>query len=530
MSSHTSLADFARVNKTSIVARLGYALFLATNATVVWGGVFPFLPDAVQTPQFTSIFFVSQALAFALCFLVNTALSYLSPGRGASVRIRVPALCCLLGWACLFASMYVPGRLLALGCGAGALIGYGTAGFQIAWQYVFAAQRPEVSSRNFIFGTLLAPLIYFALYLLPIAITSFLIPLVFMPVYSLCIVLVGQSVHPDQAMLTDCPRTHPDASKQLVRDYWRSAVSIGALALSCGVARSLALGRASTALVVNNISMVALLLGAAAVLAVWNTRPLRISITMFFRLFFPFAITSFLLLPVFGDTGLTVTAGGMYALYACCGVLVMVQCGQAARDRAINPTFVFGVVAGIMYLLHDVGFLVGLSLEQLMPFGIDPYMTVSFATIYLLAMMFFMVQGGFQSALSPSRVQADHIELMLLGASHPRARASAGVSADAAGERVREGSPYLDRVSKQCQLLARKFKLSARELEVVEALARGDTIPGIASALGLSENTVRTHIKRIYGKIDVHKKQELLDLVRTFDPAALVDNNRHQGA
>jgi DNA-binding NarL/FixJ family response regulator len=139
--------------------------------------------------------------------------------------------------------------------------------------------------------------------------------------------------------------------------------------------------------------------------------------------------------------------------------------------------------------------------------------------------MFFVVQGGFKAALSPSRIQADKIELMLSGATATRNRASAGVAVDKAPERVRDDSPYLDRVSKQCLLLARQYKLSARETEVAEAMARGDTIPGVAATLGLSENTVRTHIKRIYAKVDVHKKQELLDLIRSFDPAALVDND-----
>ena len=33
-----------------------------------------------------------------------------------------------------------------------------------------------------------------------------------------------------------------------------------------------------------------------------------------------------------------------------------------------------------------------------------------------------------------------------------------------------------------------------------------------------TENTIRTHSKRIYAKLDIHKKQELLDLIESFDP------------
>lgn len=40
-------------------ASLGYALFLAVNATGVWGGVFPFLPLDFQTPQILFWFFLA---------------------------------------------------------------------------------------------------------------------------------------------------------------------------------------------------------------------------------------------------------------------------------------------------------------------------------------------------------------------------------------------------------------------------------------------------------------------------------------
>ena len=515
---------FLRANKHHVIACLGYALFLATNATVIWGGVFPFLPEPMQESRFATSFFIAQSLAFAICFFATATVVYFNDSYRHSSTVRTSTVACFAGWCLLLAAIYLPRHIMTLGCLGGALIGFAAAGFNVAWQRVFASEKAGVGNRNLIVGTLVAPLIYFALYLIPVAVTSFLIPLVFMPVYTLCIVLSARDVDQSQPMLADRPKEHPAASQQLLKDYWRSAVCIGALAFSCGVIRSFALDQAATALVVNNVSMLTLLVGAAAVLFLWQSRPLRISITMFFRVFFPFSITAFLLLPVLGDRMLIELSGALYALYVCSNVLVMAQCAQAAHDRSINPTFVFGLFAGIVYLLHDIGFVLGMGIGDVSIFGMDPYASISFVALYMLSIMFFVVQGGFKTALSPSRIQADKIELMLTGATQTRNRASAGIAHDSASERMREDSPYLDRVSKQCILLSRQFKLSARETEVAEAMARGDTIPGIAKALGLSENTVRTHIKRIYAKVDVHKKQELLDLVRSFDPSALVDN------
>ena len=82
-------------------------------------------------------------------------------------------------------------------------------------------------------------------------------------------------------------------------------------------------------------------------------------------------------------------------------------------------------------------------------------------------------------------------------------------------------SPYQDRLSKQVELMRLDYRLSAREAEVAEMLARGQTVARIAEALFVSENTVRTHSKRIYAKLDVHKKQQLRDLVESYDPSSL---------
>ena len=46
-----------------------------------------------------------------------------------------------------------------------------------------------------------------------------------------------------------------------------------------------------------------------------------------------------------------------------------------------------------------------------------------------------------------------------------------------------------------------------------EYLARGRSQTYIREALFLSKNTVATHVRRIYTKLDVHSKQELIDLV-----------------
>lgn len=55
-----------------------------------------------------------------------------------------------------------------------------------------------------------------------------------------------------------------------------------------------------------------------------------------------------------------------------------------------------------------------------------------------------------------------------------------------------------------------RHQLSDREAEILEMLLRGKNVPAIAEELIISQNTVRTHVKRIYRATDVHTRQELI--------------------
>lgn len=57
------------------------------------------------------------------------------------------------------------------------------------------------------------------------------------------------------------------------------------------------------------------------------------------------------------------------------------------------------------------------------------------------------------------------------------------------------------------------YGLSARELEVMHLYAQGRSANWIAEKLVISSNTVRTHLRAVYGKLDVHSRQELLDFI-----------------
>ena len=64
-----------------------------------------------------------------------------------------------------------------------------------------------------------------------------------------------------------------------------------------------------------------------------------------------------------------------------------------------------------------------------------------------------------------------------------------------------------------CELIAKKHGLTKRETEILSLLARGRDVSFICNELYLARNTVKGYTKRIYAKLDIHSKQEAIDIV-----------------
>ena len=207
------LAAIARILKPNVTS-LGYALFLAINAAGVWGGVFPFLPMEFQTPEIVFWFFLAQSLVFSLSYFASALGVYFFPGPTRRFMVMLAAAPYFSGWCCLITAIYVDALSLPLVVVGGALLGLGSAGFYMLWQRLFASFDADRGNRDLILGTAYAAVMYFSLYLIPQAVTAYLIPLVFLPLFGLAIVLKG----PPAGVSQRCPRL---LAQRLLRGGYR---------------------------------------------------------------------------------------------------------------------------------------------------------------------------------------------------------------------------------------------------------------------------------------------------------------------
>ena len=221
-------------------------------------------------------------------------------------------------------------------------------------------------------------------------------------------------------------------------------------------------------------------------------------------------------------------------------MVMMVQCMQISRNNGISPTFIYGFFGGIVYSLQACGFLFGYGTETL-TLNASPQL----ATFALVATWLFMIVAMAANGRSvPATSSVPDVEFVVLS-QPPLAEAKEVPHEVLLSEHVGEALDEVcldehaeealgglcsdehadempswgikDRISKQALVLTRRYLLTAREAEVMELLVRGNTAADIAVKLTISENTAKTHVKRLYTKLDVHKRRELLALFEELD-------------
>lgn len=62
--------------------------------------------------------------------------------------------------------------------------------------------------------------------------------------------------------------------------------------------------------------------------------------------------------------------------------------------------------------------------------------------------------------------------------------------------------------------IAERFDLSERERQILNQINQGSSMATMVQSLNISQNTVKTHIKHLYKKLEVHSRQEVLDLLQ----------------
>lgn len=483
--------------------------------------------------------------AFFTCSLVCTVLAHPLWAwvlwRFPSARVRTPWASAALMSASILAAGVVLGpdggvALLA----AGAVSGVTSALMDVRWSQVYGAQRPDLSGRCIALSIALGIALYFAIGCLgqvsPVASVALLatLPLA-------CAACLGSNARrgegDDRAASRDVPVTHN--ARQIWGILWRPVLGSLVFFFAYGCVEGMVMGRVDF----NAACGAALAVELVCALALFAClrRHARLSVGGVYGVALALVAAGFMALPLMvgGGAGLFAATVLVSAGTSLFDMLLLCMVAHAAYDYRTPGGIVNGAVRGATVGFSALGHLAGNHLaDGLWSGGVDLVVFV-LAVSYLLVLSasFFLGRRrlvalpddelrtgvGWSEVLAPDPAQTDmsHVVGAATGAD-PLARATHVPVAEAPADAPDRLEDLLD---ERIERVAFAFHLSRREADVFALIARGRSMPYIAETLVVSENTVRSHTRRIYGKLGVHSKQELLDLVeRTpVDPPASKD-------
>lgn len=537
---------------------VGYAIYLVMSSTSAWG-LLSLLSMASQPIGVGSIETLRSIGYIGVLMLFGFGCLYL-PAQFKSDTTYYSTACYLIGFAGLlvWAVSGAPVRLAEL---SALLVGAGSSLSFIMWQRVFAEQPPAVATRQIIVGSALSAALYLAItfigniYAYALAIVA-------------CVALNALFLRRCRSGLFDADNAaasgvhevvvNPEKGPLLaniISSTWRYMLCIAAIGYVSGIARMLA-QQGTSNMVLLNLTLAAGMLVAVFVLgALWRTVWARLSFRVVYAVLFFAVLTGFLFLPFFDGTYRIAFAGLANGAFSVASILMIITCLKVAHLRQIDPIAVFGIFSSIVYGGVLVGRAVGDAFGQ----------TVDFAQLLVVALMSTYVlsfAGVIINARSRKGARGGDDFDPIDDASGEEGRDGAGADASAcagAAEGANEARPALggtegkgagspggaapsmpplvrnvivaqDMVPVYCRLMKKAYALSNRETDVLELIIRGRDVARMAETLFVSENTVRSHCKNLYRKLDVHNRQQVYDLVEEFRKREEYDVVAHPSA
>lgn len=407
---------------------------------------------------------------------------------------------------------------------SGVLIGCANALFFLLWQTFFVTEGQQRA----IICIPLSAVLSIGIYVL-----SLFLPL-------LAVIFVAVAVLPFLAMLTLHTSlgeielfpitviTRPDA-RAIAHDLWRPIFCVCVIGFLWKLVSQFSHALGSS----NDFTSVAVLagFGAAALLValfeLFSTRGFDIMRT--YQILFPVITGIFLIPTFFGIDFVPILPGMLLFGFEVVNLLLLITCAVYASKKTYSPVVMYGICVFPTLVFMALGDSVGAFLNPTLAYDFSFVVVILFLSVYLLSLaLVFVARGNKPKAIavpaeddlifpphdtsptfreSLNRPQAkDGTDLL---ACEQEAEPQERKDGRESGVHESEGEESGDLA---CARVLREKGLSPREIEVVELLIKGNSVAAISRKLFISENTTRGHTKNIYVKLNVHSRQELIDM------------------
>lgn len=285
---------------------------------------------------------------------------------------------------------------------------------------------------------------------------------------------------------------------------------IGAVALSLAIIRTIAASRLGVDVWGYPIPAIGRLLGAAILGLIWlrgGAKPIRavgkrrdwVMLALYAAIILEFVLYPFFglhyshLFLVFGHAAMTIA------------FITALEAGIKEVQLHVDCSIpVVCLIYSTMYIALALGILVVGNTSSNEGFDLTSLLFQALAVVVMLSLVLIIMAMAHSQKLDANK-QADGSQKDSQDGSNNTKASDSRVESTVISYSEQEirSNPHLTEL----------YQLTQREIDVVVLLVGGRSVKHIAKPLFISENTVRDHMKNIYQKLGVHKKQELLDMV-----------------
>ena len=472
----------------------GIILFLVVNVYLLWGVALP-TSSQLSLDAYDSIIAPYRFLASTLMAAVPLAVllaTVFRPSRANRVErslFPLSAGLSVTGYLCLVTAATAFPNSVLFGM-AGAFVGFGNACCFLLWGMVLTAMDSASSAFVLLLSGGISGLSNLALFSLPTSVAYPVIAILLV----ICLFMLHSSLRRADAALSQrtlaeeglfsdsSSPVFPSAREQfalLVGELGRPLLCVVALGLVFNAFREMAFVVGGTA-PVNAISMLGLILGTTLVLAMLVVRGSSAPRVDSLYPYITVVVAACLVVyPFMGPQYELVFTFLISCVYLLADTLMKATMAEAARGSQIHPLAYFGAGDAAVFSTMAAGTFLGMLPRE----GGSVNQVMYVVAIALICVYFLMIP---LVAARRRTQQKEHVVIRPLGK---------------------------DELSMRCERLASRHGVTQSELVVMEQLAMGRTVSAISESLNLSENTIRSHCKSLYRKLDIHSKQELIDSV-----------------
>ena len=389
-----------------------------------------------------------------------------------------------------------------------ALVGIGSAWLDVLWLQIFGTMRPERSSVLLAFNVVLSGVLFLVFGEFT-RLLSTVTPFAFIAFPLVSGALLAYNVKNSDS---PAPKDVMASYFQAIKTIW---ATIAAAIIFQLIGSTVSFIISSDASSFQDAQIVVQLVSTAFALVFFiflMTGKRKFDMTKMYRVIVPVLFLGCLLLPLVWSSNTTFASALMMSGSVMFDLIVMCLVTEAAYDYQASGAVLGGVARGLTIGASGVASLFGFYLRSNVEFGTAEVVVLMLIALYLLGTAVFLLTGKHKYVINDLMDSAQSNLGSMNVASMEDAFAEniqALVTPDSPAE-IQEAGISTDNRLEQ---IAEKYQLSRRKREIFMYIAKGRSAVWVADLLVVSENTIRSHMRRMYEKLGVHSKQELLDLV-----------------